>query len=99
MKALEKARNGFGEPLCPESTQRLRDFFQSPTETNWNQIYSIVLRDRNGVARTVWQAVTYVVPGFQTQLKRRANKSKVWDRIPTVFEVGRAIRDLGNPLK
>ncbi len=81
MALLDKATNIFG-PLDSDIKTRITTFLDAPTEENWNNVFSILIRP----TRTVWQAVIAADPTFPRE------KRNHWTRVPDAMLVARAIR-------
>lgn len=93
MALLDKADNMFGA-LQPEIKARINNFLATPTEENWNDIHSIIVRAPFG---TVWRAVLAIDPTFPRTgptSYRNGVRLEGWQRIPDAMLVARAIRRL-----
>jgi len=89
-KALYKIENLFGDfPL--NSAKRIQAYLNEPTVERWDDIHSIII---GGGFFTVWQAVIEMDPTFPKVGPTTDITGKIvsdWQRIPTPFELYRAI--------
>jgi hypothetical protein len=92
MTLLANARNGFDKPLSSDSRVRIRKFLREPSESAWDDVYTILVTPR----LTIWQAVCALDPSFPASVASTGSHSGPswrWTRIPDVMLVARAIRE------
>jgi hypothetical protein len=89
---LENSTNIFGK-LSPNIVMRIKEYIKNPTVDGWDDIQTIIIRGKDFF--TIWQAVIQFDPTFP-QTGRTTDEDeniiKEWERIPTEFEVLRAIQ-------
>lgn len=88
---LDNCENIFGK-LKPDIRKRVRNYTNNPTPDNWDDIKGIIISDK---FESIWQSImamdsTFPRTGSVTDEKE--NIIKEWERIPTTFEVLRAIQ-------
>lgn len=94
MNALTNCENMFGE-LSPQIKKKIKKFITKPTFENWDDIHCIIITHKG--MRTIWNAViekdsTFPKQGRVEDLK--GNIIKEWERIPTPFDVLKAIKEM-----
>lgn len=91
LKLLDGLTNMFG-PMAKTEHAKLRDLIIEPTETRWEECYSIILRG-DGKFLTLWQAVIAIDPTFpRTGPLIGSRKLESWSRIPDRDLIISAIR-------
>lgn len=80
-------------PLCEEAKKDVKKYLKKATANNWDKIQGIIINEKG---ETIWQALIKVDPSFPRVGRKLAYPSckvlKEWERIPTPFQVLRAIQ-------
>lgn len=91
---LNKCDNMFGSLKDrPDIKKRIYKYLSNPTYDNWDDISSIIIDWKS--FSTVWNAMIAYDPTFPRSGRVTDEKGKVikeWSRIPTPFEVMKAIQ-------
>lgn len=93
MNALENCDNMFGK-LSPQIQKKIKKYIAKPTIENWDDIYCIVVKSEG--MKTIWNAMIAFDPTFPRTGRSEdaeGNIIKEWERIPTPFELLRAITE------
>lgn len=93
MKTLENCDNLFGK-ISPQIQKRIKRFINEPTADNWDDISGIIIKGNS--TTTIWQAMVAYDPTFPNKGRTtdtEGNVIKEWERIPTPFEVLKAIKE------
>lgn len=86
---LNEVTNYHGKlPPNSEVRGRIKEFFTTPSEENWDRIAHLIINDKSIRARTMWQAVRRIDPSFPS-----AKRTDRWESVPSVFVVARAIKE------
>jgi hypothetical protein len=91
---LQRTQDMFGNPMREEYRQAIRQYITQPTTDAWNEIFGIIVWPKPGMGRTIWQAVLEIDPTFPRRGRSETlsgEKVTDWERIPTPFQVLRAI--------
>lgn len=91
---LDQCENMFGSlQTRPDIKKRIYAYLENPTFDNWDDIKGIIITPRKFAS--ICQAVVAYDPTFPQQ-GRKTDEShniiKEWERIPTAFEVMKAIQ-------
>lgn len=79
-----------GDRQSEENIKRIEDYIDDPTPDKWSDVCGIIIID----GRTLWQCVVlidYDFPRTGRRMDMEGNTIKEWERIPTSFQVLRAI--------
>lgn len=91
---LDKCENMFGSlKTRPDIKKRVYNYIKNPTFDNWDDIHCIIIKD----FKTIWNAMIEFDPTFPMVGRTTNDKGdiiKEWERIPTPFEVMKAIQQL-----
>lgn len=94
MSILDKCENLSGSlKMKPDIKKRIYKYLNEPTFENWEDISSIIIRKKS--FSTIWNAMIAYDPTFPRSGRITNEKGEVikeWKRIPTPFEVMKAIQ-------
>jgi hypothetical protein len=89
---LDQCENLFGSlQNRPDIKKRIYNYFKNPTYDNWDNIHCIIIKN----FQTIWNAMIAYDPSFPKQGRttdEKGNVIKEWERIPTPFELMKAIQ-------
>jgi len=88
---LRYATNMFGESIDKDCYNRIINYFNNPTYSNWDDIHGIIL---NESCRTLWQAVVAIDSTFPKTGRKTTLEGKIiedWQKIPTPEQIIEAI--------
>lgn len=91
---LDECTNLFGSfKNRPDIKKRIKNYIDNPTVDNWEDIHSIIIDAQS--FKTIWNAMIDYDPTFPRTGRctdEKGNVLKEWSRIPTPFEVMKAIQ-------
>lgn len=89
---LDECENMFGSlQTRPDIKNRIYNYLENPSFENWDDIHCIIIKN----FKTVWNAMIAYDPTFPKQGRATDSKGRVireWQRIPSPFEVMKAIQ-------
>jgi len=91
---IEKCTNLFGEPLPLRYQEKIKNYITnpSPTTDDWENVAHIVAN----IGDTIWNVVLWMYPDFPRKGRSfdlEGNIVKDWEKVPTGFQVARALQE------
>lgn len=92
--SLNFTNNMFGN-LKPEYIKKIENYLKHPLACNWNEICCIIISEKPGFGRTIWQAVIEIdstLPRKGRTTDAEGNILREWESVPTPEQVIKAIQ-------